>query len=147
VLDIDAKNGGLETLEEWENKYGSLPETLTSNTGGGGKHYLFKIPRGQNIPSNANRIGRGVDIRGNGGYIAAPPSVHPSGNIYSWVEESAEIAETPTWIAKMIADLKKTSPVATTVNGTVNGDWTQDDVLSMLDNVSPDSDRLTWVNI
>src|ERR1700761_6110428 len=46
VLDIDPDKGGDKSLEELENKYGSLPKTLTSKTGGGGIHYLFKMPKG-----------------------------------------------------------------------------------------------------
>lgn len=149
VLDIDAKSGGLDVLESWENKYGSLPETLTSKTGGGGIHLLFKIPRSIKIPSNANKLAVGVDIRGAGGYIAAPPSVHPNGTLYEWVDEGIEIAEAPKWLLKLITDLKNESsitPIINTHTEEVLGDWTTEDVISMLDCVSPDT-REDWINV
>lgn len=147
VLDIDAKNGGLESLEAWENKYGSLPQTLTSKTGGGGRHYLFKIPKGHKIPSNANKIASGVDIRGSGGYIAAPPSIHPNGAKYEWENYSVDIADAPQWLIKLILAMSKpAAPKAIAAVPVIIGDWSQDDVISMLDYISPD-EREIWINV
>lgn len=143
VLDIDSEKGGEESLVELENKYGSLPETLVSKTGGGGKHYLFRIPPGEKIPCTINKLAKGIDTRGNGGYIAAPPSVHPNGKVYEWVDN--EISEAPKWLIKLILSLKH-EPVKTAHTGQVIGDWTTDDVLSMLDAISPDA-RDTWIQV
>lgn len=143
VLDIDPDKGGKETLDELENKYGSLPETLTSKTGGGGRHYLFKTDKYQKISCNIGKLGKGIDIRGNGGYIAAPPSIHPTGTNYQWEEK--EITEAPSWLLRLIAALKVEKPKVET-NGEVIGDWTTDDIISMLEVIDPD-DRDIWIKV
>ncbi len=59
-------------------------ETPTNLTGGGGTHLLYSVEDGQR---HGNRIGNlppGIDIRGWGGYIVLPPSIHPSGIQYRW---------------------------------------------------------------
>ncbi len=143
VLDIDPDKGGKEALNELENKYGSLPETLRSKTGGGGTHYFFKMSKDSRITCSIGKIGNGIDVRGNGGYVAAPPSVHPNGQTYQW--EEAELVEAPAWLVKLIIGLKKDIP-KTVVNKEVVGDWTTDDVLSMLEVISPE-ERDTWINV
>lgn len=75
-LDVDKNKGidGYEVLRDWQNKHGELPETWQSITGRGGYHYFYK-----DTITHSNKVGlyEGVDIRGEGGYIVAPPSVHP----------------------------------------------------------------------
>lgn len=83
-VDCDHKTGkfGEESLKAWESKNSQLPNTWTSLTGGGGMHYIFSS---QNADLR-NRAGilDNVDIRANGGYIVAPPSLHISGIRYIW---------------------------------------------------------------
>ncbi len=86
VIDVDQKSGGLETL-----KMLRLPMTAIAKTGGGGWHYYFKYAEGI---SNKAGIFPGIDIRGEGGYVVAPPSVHISGNEYEWANEE-ELADFP----------------------------------------------------
>lgn len=83
VIDLDIKNGknGYAMLQDWQNKNGELPETWTSCTGSGGYHLLYKT---NTVEGNRGGLYEGVDIRGDGGYIVAPPSVHPSGTLYEW---------------------------------------------------------------
>jgi hypothetical protein len=98
VLDIDPRHGGDETLRKLENKNGSLPLTSRFNTGGGGQHILFRHP-GIHIPNSAGKIGTGIDLRGDGGYIVAPPSVHISGRCYEVAEGTVEdLAPLPPWL-------------------------------------------------
>lgn len=93
-LDVDKNKGidGYDVLRDWQNKHGKLPETWQSITGRGGYHYFYK-----DAIVHSNRVGlyEGADIRGEGGYIVAPPSVHPNGNIYEWEQgpEEYEIAQ------------------------------------------------------
>jgi hypothetical protein len=70
VLDVD-QPAGLDALEA---EHGELPATLTHSTGSGGMHYLFKFPPGEKISISAGKLATGVDTRGEGGYIVAPPS-------------------------------------------------------------------------
>lgn len=82
VLDVDPRHGGDESLVELERAHGALPETMESISGGGGRHLYFTHPGGL-VPNRAN-IEPGIDLRGDGGCIVAPPSVHPSGKRYRW---------------------------------------------------------------
>jgi len=79
-----------------------IPPTPMQETGGGGRHYLFRHP-GFPVP-NAVKILPGVDLRGDGGYIVVPPSVHPSGKRYEWVitPEQEPLAEAPAWLLELI---------------------------------------------
>ncbi len=100
VLDIDARHGGFEALAALEAKHGALPETLRFLTGGGGKHFVFQHPGG-NIPNSAGKIGTGIDVRGDGGYIVAPPSRHVSGGTYKLDEGCSldmSLAAAPAWL-------------------------------------------------
>ena len=83
ALDIDLRNGGFETLSALEAELGALPVTVEQNTGGGGKHFLFRLPALQ--PGNKFRgeLGPGVDVKAQG-YIVVSPSVHASGKRYQW---------------------------------------------------------------
>ena len=105
VLDFDADNGGLESKSIIEAQYG-LPRTRTHRTGGGGLHYLYRNPNGTNI-RNATRFSgyQGVDLRANGGYIVAPPSLHKNGNRYEVLDDS-EIIPAPTWLTEMVTKKK-----------------------------------------
>jgi hypothetical protein len=65
-------------------------------TGGGGMHLLFQLP---DLPSGATwrgSLGRGLDFKTTG-YIAVPPSIHPSGGVYGW-ENTLPLAEMPPWL-------------------------------------------------
>lgn len=59
-------------------------ETVTSLTGSGGTHLLYRVDDGRQYSNRAAGMPAGVDIRGWGGYIVLPPSVHPNGNLYQW---------------------------------------------------------------
>ncbi|MFK7826136.1 MAG: DUF3987 domain-containing protein [Oligoflexales bacterium] len=100
VLDVDPRHGGDQSLLEIEQEFGSLPSTLKVKTGGQGWHYYFKHP-GTKI-SNKTNIRPGLDIRGDGGYVVAPPSKHASLQDYKWVENNAEIADLPLWLYELI---------------------------------------------
>ena len=83
VVDVDPRHGGDESWREWSRRY--LPDrpVVTSLTGGGGEHWLFAHPMDNTI-RNATNLLPGVDLRGDGGYIVAPPSMHESMNRYEW---------------------------------------------------------------
>lgn len=84
VIDIDDKNGkcGSASLRDWEREHGDLPDTVTAISGSGGTHYYFYTDKPFRSKTD---IMEGVDIRANGGYIIAPPSIHPgTGRPYMW---------------------------------------------------------------
>jgi hypothetical protein len=83
VLDVDPQHGGDDTLAELLAAHGVLPITVECFTGGGGRHIYFRHPGGE-VRNSAGKVGPGLDIRGDGGYVVAPPSPHPSGRRYEW---------------------------------------------------------------
>ena len=103
VLDVDSPKGGDDSLAALEKEFGSLPATLEAATGGGGRHFVFKHPGG--IIKNKTGFLRGLDVRGDGGYIVAPPSNHVSGGAYEWVNQLPP-APPPAWLMDLILDSK-----------------------------------------
>lgn len=101
VLDVDPRNGGDESLLDLP----PLPATVECLTGGGGRHIYFAWP-GIQAPCRNNALGPGLDLKGDGGYVLLPPSVHPSGRRYEWELSShpddAPIAPMPQWLLAMI---------------------------------------------
>lgn len=104
VLDIDPRHGGENTLGELVKCHGGLPRTVTAKTGGGGFHLYFHHVPG--LRNSAGRVGAGVDIRTDGGYVVAPPSIHENGKSYEWAQglglEDTPIAEAPAWLLEII---------------------------------------------
>ena len=93
VLDFDVdeerEKDGYATLTAWERAHGELPETSVAITGSGGMHYLYRTNR-NNIHPSANAE-LGVDVRCDGSYIVAPPSIHPNGNRYEWQDHPEDV--------------------------------------------------------
>jgi hypothetical protein len=90
VIDIDVADGkaGDDTLHDLEAIHGQLPATATVRTGSGGLHLYFTWPDGTDIRNSASgALGPGIDVRGAGGFVVAPPSVHPNGHPYQWIDE------------------------------------------------------------
>lgn len=84
-LDEDTEKGkhGIAEFDKWQQEHGRIPDTAIVKTGRGGRHYYFYNHDGL---KNKADILNGIDVRANGGYIIAPPSGHPNGNRYSWIQ-------------------------------------------------------------
>jgi len=99
VLDVDGPEGraSLEGLE--------VPATLTQDTGrlGGGQHLIYAY---EGLTRNRQGVRPGLDVRGDGGYIAAAPSIHPSGAVYRLHE--ARLAPAPDWLVEEAARTSET---------------------------------------
>jgi predicted P-loop ATPase len=95
VVDIDGK-AGEESLSKLEDENGVLPDTVSCVTGSGGVHYYFRVD--VSIKSSAGNLGDGIDIRCDGGYVVAPPSLHSSGKEYTWNERITVAALAPQWL-------------------------------------------------
>jgi hypothetical protein len=104
VLDVDPRHGGEASLAALEGDHGPLPPTVEATTGGGGRHVYFAHPGG----TMPNRVGfaPGMDLRGDGGLVVAPPSVHPSGRRYAWVlgraPDEVSLAPIPRWLIALV---------------------------------------------
>ena len=83
VLDVDPRHGGDESFDKLVQSVGALPPTLIAQTGGGGRHYVFKIPSGMEVRNSVGTLGDGLDIRGEGGLIVVEPSV--TKGEYKWL--------------------------------------------------------------
>jgi hypothetical protein len=98
VNGVEAKQPADAGVQQLERRHGPIAETVEARTGGGGRHLYFTHPGAM----LHNRIGLvpGVDLRGDGGCVVAPPSVHASGEPYRW-ERSPDVgplAPLPDWL-------------------------------------------------
>jgi Bifunctional DNA primase/polymerase, N-terminal len=115
ALDIDPRHRGDETLIVLERQHGPLPKTWQFLTGGGGEHILFRHPGGR-VPNSAGKIGGGIDVRGDGGYIVAPPSRHISGRPYAISvdhhPDEVSLADLPAWLNERLRSRSERKPSA-----------------------------------
>lgn len=81
VLDVDSSDGFAELERILSGAKERLPRTLTVRTSRG-FHFYYGLPAWPD-PIRCSS-GGGLDVRGDGGYVLAPPSVHPDGSIYQW---------------------------------------------------------------
>ena len=112
-VDIDENKGiyGDDSLREWERENGELPETWRSITGRGGNHIFYRTD--EKIKNTTN-LYPGIDIRGEGGYIIAPPSIHKNGNVYEWEfsPDDVELHFADDQVMKFIKRQKTATPKA-----------------------------------
>lgn len=83
-----------------------LPDTVTAETGGGGLQFYFEMPPGVDLGNSRGDLPPAWDVRGVGGYVVVPPSVHPSGRRYGWAMNGApwevEIAALPAEVLTLL---------------------------------------------
>lgn len=104
VVDVDPRHGGARSLEALVAEYGEVQGAGRVATGGGGWHLYLAHPGGR-VPNDAGRrLGRGLDIRGDGGYVLAPPSRHASGSNYHWLCRSPDLVVPPPWLARRMVE-------------------------------------------
>lgn len=107
VLDIDTDAGhgvdGFAGLAVLTAQNGPLPETLTAQSPSGSRHYYFQWPSdGRHVANTVHLADHaGIDVRGDGGMVIAPPSRKPSGEEYVWVNDSL-VAPAPEWLLQLV---------------------------------------------
>jgi hypothetical protein len=133
-----------------------LPETGIVRTPRGGRHIYFQHP-GIKVTSRTDSLGRGLDVRGDGGYVIVPPSQTQTG-AYTWVGEAFKAAPLPTWLCDlMVASKAKdkfsksstfTPPPVNPASGqtrqTLSGDMAR---LSSALAFIPATDRTVWRDV
>jgi hypothetical protein len=108
VIDVDEGPGkaGGDAFNDLQFLHGDIPFTVRARTGGGGKHILLQHPKDIWVRTARNVLAPGVDVRGDGGFIVAAPSMHESGRIYLWDEMAhprvTPIAPAPAWVLEMV---------------------------------------------
>ena len=106
ILDEDPDNFGDVTLTELEQRLGGdwdMPETTIVRTGLGGRHFYFLQPEGTQVGNM--KLGQGLDIKGPGGLVVAPPSRSNKGP-YSHALKHDPVPG-PKWLLDMIGEKYK----------------------------------------
>ena len=83
VLDFDSS----EAYRRWATANQALVNSTWVVKTASGYHVFLRLPG----PVKTGKM-PGGDIKGEGGYVVAPPSVHPSGAAYTWANKPAGIA-------------------------------------------------------
>lgn len=117
VVDVDRQHGGPATRRAVEAAGHVFPPTLAARTRGGGWHLVYRAPAGRRVPNTTSAIAGigatpGIDVRGDGGYIIAAPSIRPVDpdpvtgatrvGRYAWTGGHA-LADIPSWIVPAAA--------------------------------------------
>ncbi len=82
VVDIDPKNGADAAAFYRAANIDSV-RIGTVITGTDGRHLYFRYPDDRAVPSRTHFV-QGIDLKSDGGYVVAPPSIHPNGVAYDW---------------------------------------------------------------
>ncbi|MEW6470679.1 MAG: bifunctional DNA primase/polymerase [Actinomycetota bacterium] len=127
VLDVDPDHGGDESLIRLCRGYGPLPEGRLVRTGSGGLHLYFAHPGGTVRNDTGRRLGAGLDIRGDGGYVIAPPSRHTSGRDYLLEAHGQLLPHLPGWLLELVRPppLPKRNPVSSNGHFSNPDAWTR----------------------
>lgn len=149
VLDVDSRKGGDESIAKLQT-YGELPPAPCSITGGG-YHILFAYP-GIKITSRSQAFGPelpGLDVRGDGGYIIAPPSLHASGKKYEWYKDAPDdTPQAPAWLLEFLKPKKQEiKPLSSDHSSGASSDWSVEEINRMLDSLDPDMGYQQWLEI
>lgn len=120
VLDVD----DYDSYRDLEQRHQPLPDTLTVITGSGGYHFYYRWPDNAVIRNNAStRLGPGLDIRGDGGFVVAPPSVHPNGREYTWdAGQPDNIVDAPQWLVELVCERPAEPTPAPAMTNVADGD-------------------------
>jgi putative DNA primase/helicase len=92
---------GKQDLGELEETNGWLPVTPTAASGSGGSHLIFSYPTDGKVKNRKNHLGTKIDVRGEGGYFIAAPSVNGAGP-YEWIDspDAVAVADPPAWLVE-----------------------------------------------
>jgi len=101
VVDVDGQAGRLALRALVASN--ALFRARWARTGSGGWHAYFAYP-GTHVPNSAGSMGEGLDVRGDGGYVVAPPSLHARRRRYRWVglgDAAGELPALPGWLLEL----------------------------------------------
>jgi len=112
VLDIDTVEGhGVNGFAALKRLGWKIPPTTQVLTPSGGRHFYFKHP-GQGERVKSGTIEPGVDLKADGGYVIAPPSIGENGREYKFVGK-AKPAPLPQFLTEALSrDKRPATPIA-----------------------------------
>jgi putative DNA primase/helicase len=139
VVEVDTlrgghKHDGVASMLHLQTENGPLPDTLMAESPSGSVHRYYKHPGGR-VGSSASKLAPGIDVKGDGGMVVAPPSVRPDGAAYRWLNWGTPIADAPTWLVDAVLDEARTSSA-----GVSNAEPPEDDEIAAAAAVIPNDD-------
>ena len=150
ALDIDRKADvdGYLWLEAFEDQIPSCPRQITPS---GGMHLILKVPEGEEVRNSQDKLARGVDVRGNGGYIMAAPSDHAAGSAYYWEDSPLEFEPptVPPWLMELIGASVQRSSVPGGNKWRVSNEMDMGkraEIVDALQYIDPET-RATWLRV
>jgi len=102
AIDIDPRAGGEDGFAQLAGRIGNPGRTVRVLTPSGGYHLWFKAPAVP-VPCSASKLAPGVDVRGDGGYIVAPPTTRPDGTGWRWTGRAPLAELQPEWLEALTA--------------------------------------------
>ena len=146
VLDVDAGDGGYETLAQLEHLHGPIDAPFAT-TANGGRHYFFRWPSGLDVPSRA-KILPGIDSRGRGGYIVAPGSMLGPEKRYEISPDFdlSKLPEAPAWLLEIVCGQTRATRLKNEPPAAGLPDRQILEIRSAL-SVVPSDDRDTWLHV
>jgi putative DNA primase/helicase len=103
VVDVDSN-------EAWRWADANLPATPMRTRTAKGQHWFYRHP-GTPIPNRAHVGALALDVRGDGGYVVGPGSLHPSGVTYEAIGEWPAVDELPLFDPAWLASDEPALPV------------------------------------
>jgi len=105
VIDLDKKDDGPANFEDLKRQRGEVTHSvaaLVAQTGNGWHLYFRHAPGIRCSVGKNGGIAPGIDVRSDGGFVVAPPSLHPSGRRYRWVRDhgpsAVPVSAAPDWL-------------------------------------------------
>ena len=116
VVEVDTQTGhgvdGPAALRTLEEQHGALPETLMAESPSGSIHRYYRLPEdlpeGLTIRNSTGAIAPGIDVRGEGGMVAAPPTKRDDG-AYGWLNWGLPVASAPDWLIALCLEANATT--------------------------------------
>lgn len=114
VIETDTKAGhanltedGEISLKAIERGLGELPDTRMAQSPSGSLHRLYSHPRASlKVKNSSSEIGIGIDVRGDGGMVVAPPSERKDG-VYRWLNQKAIAALPAAWVKELTEPVRE----------------------------------------
>src|SRR5579863_8197604 len=116
VIDLDGDTGRDSFYDLLKEHNSVALDTLGVRTGGGGYHLYFGYPQNR-VRNSASKLATRVDVRGDGGYVVAPPSMHATGSRYEWLDAEVPIVSLPEWMLGLL--VKPTPLTSANISGNV----------------------------